>query len=79
MKEMDGLILKIGTAQPVAKKRTRKKKREVVNDLKLYFNNDTREAIETYQKTSNIPERNELYVRVILPAFEKLVENFYKE
>jgi hypothetical protein len=63
------------TAQPVAKKRTRKKKREVVNDLKLYFNNDTREAIETYQKTSNIPERNELYVRVILPAFEKLVEN----
>jgi len=45
------------------------------NNLKLYFNSDTQDAIVLYQKTVSRKERDRLYVNQILPAFKKLVEN----
>jgi len=43
--------------------------------VKLYFNSDTQIAIVAYQTALEKKERERLYVKEILPAFEKLVEN----
>lgn len=45
------------------------------NNLKLYFNSGTQDAIVLYQSTQSKKERDRLYVGQILPAFKKLVEN----
>ena len=45
------------------------------DQLKLYFNSDTQDAIVKFQSASMKPERDKIYVNDILPAFEKLVEN----
>lgn len=45
------------------------------NNLKLYFNSDTQDAIVLYQTTLSKKEKDRLYVGQILPAFKKLVEN----
>lgn len=42
---------------------------------KMYFNSDTQSAIVAYQKSEDKKEREALFVKEILPAFEKLVEN----
>jgi len=42
---------------------------------KLYFNSDTQAAIVAYQQSVVKKEKDELYVKEIMPAFEKLVEN----
>lgn len=42
---------------------------------KMYFNANTQEAICAYQKATNKKEREQLYVKEIMPAFEKLSEN----
>lgn len=47
----------------------------VEKNLKLYFNSDTQEAIAKFQKEDSKKIREDLYVKEILPAFEKLVEN----
>lgn len=44
-------------------------------NLKLYFNSDTQDAIVKFQKETAKRMREDLYVKEILPAFEKLVEN----
>lgn len=45
-------------------------------DLKLYFNADTQDSIVRFQ-SSELPkkDRDRIYIKEILPAFEKLVEN----
>lgn len=56
-------------------KRAKRKGTGEEKGVKLYFNNDTQIAIVAYQKAETKKERDELYVKEILPAFEKLVEN----
>lgn len=51
-------------------KRKRKK-----NALRMYFHSGTQDAIVAYQKSSSNSEREQIYVKDILPAFEKLTEN----
>jgi hypothetical protein len=41
----------------------------------FYFNANTQQAIVDYKAESNSAKRNNIYVREILPAFSKLVEN----
>ena len=50
------------------------KKQEKIN-LKLYFNEETHKSIVLFQSEENKKERDQLYVKKIMPAFEKLVEN----
>jgi hypothetical protein len=45
------------------------------NNLKLYFNSGTQDAIIKYQETCLKKDKDRLYVEHIMPAFEKLVEN----
>ena len=52
---------------PVKKKRKKRKKR-------LYFGNDTHEAIVVFQSKETRKEKNVIYVSQIKPSFEKLVE-----
>jgi hypothetical protein len=59
-------------------KKTRRKRGEGNPEnrkLKLYFNSDTQDAIVAYQQSDDRKTRENLYVKVILPAFSKLVEN----
>jgi DNA-directed RNA polymerase specialized sigma24 family protein len=42
---------------------------------KMYFNNETQDAIVEYQQCQDKREREKLYVIKIMPAFEKLAEN----
>lgn len=48
---------------------------EKKKQIKLYFNEDTQLAIEQWQKSESLADRNEIYTSRILPAFEKLAEN----
>jgi hypothetical protein len=48
---------------------------EKPNQLKLYFNSDTQNAIVTFQSLDKKLEKDKIYIGEILPAFEKLVEN----
>jgi len=41
----------------------------------MYFNDGTQKAIEKYQKLELTDEKKEIYVKDILPAFNKLSEN----
>ena len=43
--------------------------------IKLYFNEDTQTAIENFQATDSISEKDKIYTAEIMPAFEKLAEN----
>jgi hypothetical protein len=43
--------------------------------LRMYFNAGTQAAIVSYQQAVEKKDRDKLYVKDILPAFEKLVEN----
>jgi hypothetical protein len=45
------------------------------NNLKLYFNSGTQDAIVKFQQEEVKKEKDRLYVGEIMPAFEKLVEN----
>jgi hypothetical protein len=42
---------------------------------KAYFTKDTHESIVKYQNTDCVDEKNKIYVKEILPAFDKLAEN----
>lgn len=50
-------------------------KKKTTDPLKLYFNSDTQRAIVDFQSAKEKKERDQLYVKEIMPAFEKLVEN----
>lgn len=43
--------------------------------FKNYFDEDTQVAIVAFRNTTDYGERSKLYVDVILPAFDKLIEN----
>lgn len=43
--------------------------------LRMYFHTGTQAAIVAYQKSTDKKEKDKLYVKEIMPAFEKLVEN----
>lgn len=43
--------------------------------VRMYFNANTQAAIVAYQKTSDKKERDRIYTKEIMPAFQKLVEN----
>lgn len=66
---------------PPQKKEIKKKIRrrndgdETARKLRMYFNSDTQAAIVAWQKAEERKEKEKLYVEVISPAFEKLVEN----
>jgi hypothetical protein len=51
------------------------KKKEDARLARMYFNANTQAAIVAYQTTVEKKERDRLYVKEILPAYEKLVEN----
>lgn len=68
------------TAQEVKekKKRVRRKNsesKEAEKAEKMYFNNETQDAIVEYQNCQDKNAREKLYVIKIMPAFEKLAEN----
>jgi len=42
---------------------------------RMYFNSDTQAAIGVFQKEPDKKKRDDVYIREIMPAFEKLVEN----
>ncbi len=56
-------------------KRAKRKTGEIKDGPKLYFNDDTQAAIVAYQKSTEKKERDAIYLKEILPAFEKLTEN----
>lgn len=43
--------------------------------VRMYFNANTQAAIVAYQQSPDKKEKDRLYVKEIMPAFEKLVEN----
>lgn len=64
----------------VIKRKIRRKNDESSNvsrELRMYFNNDTQNALIEYQNLSrdSKKEKEIIYVNKILPAFQKLVEN----
>jgi hypothetical protein len=56
-------------------KKTRRGRERKEGSPKLYFTSRTQEAIVEYQQAETKKAKDELYVKEILPAFEKLVEN----
>ena len=49
--------------------------KEKARQARMYFNANTQAAIVAYQKAPEKKERDRLYVKEIMPAYEKLVEN----
>ena len=64
---------------PKKKRRRRRstdpKVTEKKKQIKLYFNEGTQKAIEEWQQSESIDDKNQIYTEHILPAFEKLSEN----
>jgi len=56
-------------------KEKKQEKIKKIDPIKLYFNSDTQRAIVQFQATNEKKDRDHLYVKEIMPAFEKLVEN----
>jgi hypothetical protein len=63
----------VNTASSDAEKPTKKKRKK--RKKRMYFGNDTHEAIVLLQSKDTIEEKNEIYVKDVKPSFEKLVEN----
>lgn len=68
-------------AAPVPKKVIVKKRRKIqrrkpgTKSSGNYFNKDTQAAIVTYQNEPGLKEKEKIYVKEILPAYNSLVEN----
>lgn len=60
---------------PPKKRIRRKGGSEEARNLRMYFNEKTQAAIIDFQKSSVKEEKDQFYVKEILPAFQKLVEN----
>ena len=60
---------------PVGKKLIKRKPRGGTSPQDFYFNANTQQAIVDYKAEQNPARRNDLYIKEILPAFNKLVEN----
>ena len=61
--------------EEIENKPTKEVKQKKVDPVKLYFNAGTQTAIVAFQNSSTKKEKDGLYVKEIMPAFEKLVEN----
>lgn len=59
------------TPEQIAKE----EKKKAAKSARMYFNANTQAAIVAFQTTAEKKDRDKLYVKEILPAFEKLVEN----
>ena len=57
------------------KKVTRRRIKRKPGKSKLYFTAQTQEAIEKFQGAETQEEKEELYTKEIMPAFDKLAEN----
>ncbi len=53
----------------------KEEKKKAAKSARMYFNANTQAAIVKFQTLVGKKERDQLYVKEILPAFEKLVEN----
>ncbi len=53
----------------------KEEKKKAAKSARMYFNANTQAAIVAFQTTPEKKDRDKLYVKEILPAFEKLVEN----
>lgn len=60
---------------PNGKKLIKRKPKGGATPQEFYFNAGTQQAIVDYKAETSSVKRNEIYVRDILPAFSKLVEN----
>lgn len=60
---------------PNGKKLIKRKPKGGATPQEFYFNAGTQQAIVDYKAETNLAKRNDIYVRDILPAFSKLVEN----
>lgn len=60
---------------PNGKKLIKRKPKGGAAPQEFYFNANTQQAIVEYKAEENSAKRNDIYVREILPAFSKLVEN----
>lgn len=59
------------TPEQIAKE----EKKKAAKSARMYFNANTQAAIVAFQTTTERKDRDRLYVKEIMPAFEKLVEN----
>jgi hypothetical protein len=69
-----------GTTTEAAPPELTPEEKEKARQMRMYFNANTQAAIVAYQKAAGPEpekkkERDRLYVKEIMPAFEKLVEN----
>lgn len=60
---------------PTGKKLIKRKPKGGAAPDEFYFNAGTQQAIVDYKAETNSTKRNDIYVKDILPAFSKLVEN----
>jgi hypothetical protein len=60
---------------PVGKKLIKRKPKGGSSPQDFYFNSGTQQAIIDYKAEQSLSKRSEIYVKDILPAFDKLVEN----
>jgi hypothetical protein len=60
---------------PVGKKLIKRKPKGGAKPQEFYFNTNTQQAIVDYKAETESSKRNTIYVKDILPAFSKLVEN----
>lgn len=69
-------VKEVDVKEPEAKEpEVKEPKKKTTDPLKLYFNSDTQRAIVDFQSAKTKKDRDQLYVKEIMPAFEKLVEN----
>lgn len=61
--------------KPGKKKLIKRKPKGGASPKDFYFNADTQQAILEYKAETDKNKRNEIYMKAILPAFSKLVEN----
>lgn len=60
---------------PVGKKLIKRKPKGGAAPQDFYFNANTQQAIVDFKAETNPTKRNDIYIKEILPAFSKLVEN----
>lgn len=66
------------TPEPITQvKKTRRRRRSKDNSSRMYFTQETEDAIISYNNEENLDIRESLFREKILHAFEKLVENVF--
>jgi hypothetical protein len=65
----------VQVVEPVLTQEEKEAVAKAAKALRMYFNAGTQAAIVSYQQSSEKKDKDKLYVKTILPAFEKLAEN----